>query len=224
MTTPTPPQADPDTALDQLDIELADLEADLEAAIDDTLTDAITAGVTAAALLAATAALATLVTGALRDAWDAATTAAPRIAPDRPGTRPPATPDDLTPDAVIETLAVREGIDHILRDAATRLNALDADRLTTLGQTFRRLLRDALTKLAAAVNHAFRAYAEPRRMELIWRTGSAAPCPTCLGRAGTVVAAAEEYAAEQGLWEWFGGLPPAHPNCRCRTVPVRAQR
>lgn len=87
--------------------------------------------------------------------------------------------------------------------------------------------RDTRTVVNTALNDGVEAVARHHDADLLWMSERDA-CVVCLGLAGTVVSAGEDFplAATFGTrpTEWWtpdGGLlrPPRHPRCRCRCVP-----
>lgn len=90
----------------------------------------------------------------------------------------------------------------------------------------RRMVRLATTKIHQSASAATFSFARWLDLDLEWvtrRDGKA--CTVCAAMNGKRVPSGERFANPHGpgiprrLWAGFQGLPPTHPNCRCRVIP-----
>ncbi|MBB4931828.1 hypothetical protein F4561_002648 [Lipingzhangella halophila] len=117
-------------------------------------------------------------------------------------------------------------VEMVLLDAAGRVDAAE-DKAAELERVRRRLYRLAVTKIHQAASAGTLMYARWLGLGLQWVTrqdGHA--CIVCATMHGRRVRPGQAFAPPRGpgipkLWAGFQGLPPAHPNCRCRPRVVR---
>lgn len=95
-----------------------------------------------------------------------------------------------------------------------------------VGRLQRRMTVLAVTKIHQAASASTYSYARWLGLDLEWvtrRDGRA--CAVCAAMHGRRASAGSKFALPRGpgiprrLWGGFQGLPPTHPNCRCRLVP-----
>ncbi|MBB5431366.1 phage minor head protein [Nocardiopsis composta] len=209
MTQPAPPV----TPAQRLD----DAEQQAAQEIDRILAGIAAAGITGAALLAAAAAIIAAILGPAQAAMAVGASIALDGAGRRRGTgrlqeQPIPTPIDT------DVLA-------LLEDAAARIEAAE-ERAAELERTRRQLHRLAVTKIHQAASSGTAMYARWLGVGLRWVTRlDGRACVACAAMHGRRVEPGEVFAAPTGpgiptVWPGFRGLPPIHPNCRCRVHPA----
>ncbi|GAA4928848.1 hypothetical protein GCM10023224_05220 [Streptomonospora halophila] len=186
--------------------------------IDTILAAAMAAGITGAALLAALPAL----TAAILNPAQAALGVGAAIALSGGTRRGSGRLEEVPLPTPIDT-----DVEQLLLDAAARLDAADAKQ-KELERIKRRLHRLAVTKIHQAASAGTLMYARFLGLGLRWVTRmDGRACPTCRAMHGRRVPPGERFANPHGpgiprrIWPGFHGLPPIHPNCRCRPVPAR---
>jgi hypothetical protein len=129
--------------------------------------------------------------------------------------------------AIVEDVARR--IDAALSGQTPRTGTAPvtpAPATVELARFRRRMVRLATTKIHQAASAATFSFARWLDLDLEWvtrRDGKA--CAVCAAMNGRRVPAGERFANPHGpgiprrLWAGFQGLPPTHPNCRCRVIP-----
>ncbi|GAB3213305.1 hypothetical protein GCM10027294_43620 [Marinactinospora endophytica] len=213
MTTPAPPAPTPTPAarLDELEQQAAN---DITAIVARIAATGITGAALTAAAAAITAAILAPATAALAVGIALAASGGRGRRPLREHPLP--TPVDID-------VAV------LLADAAARVDAAE-DRRAELERVRARLVRLAITKIHQAASSGTAMYARAAGLGLRWVTLRVGACATCLALDGRTVGVGAVFAAPRGphiparQWDGFRGLPPVHPNCRCRIIPTRAAR
>ena len=228
MTTPT--QITPAQQLDA-----AERQTDEE--IQAIITAAVAAGLSGAAVLAVLAALTGAVTSAAQRGFTVGAQIVLQGAAGRRARMRQLTVEPLPTSVEVDVRAVVE-------DVARRIDAAIAGEppdTTTAPVTptparveldrFRRRMRIlAVTKIHQAASSATFSYARWLGLDLEWvtrRDGRA--CAVCASMNGKRIPSGEKFADPRGpgvprkLWDGFQGLPPAHPSCRCRPVPVNTR-
>ncbi|KOX10157.1 hypothetical protein [Nocardiopsis sp. NRRL B-16309] len=228
MSQPAPPATLTATPAQRLDQAEQQAEEELVAVI----AAAVAAGLTGTALLAAVPALTNVLNKAANAGW---TIGSQIVLGAAVGWRPRShtfTPEPLPTSVEQDVLAVVE-------DVAKRIDAALAGEppaseqapvtLTPAAVEFdrfrRRMARLAVVKIHQATSAATFSYARWLGLDLEWvtrRDGKA--CVVCTRMNGRRAAAGERFTVPRGrgiprkLWAGFQGLPPSHPNCRCRCV------
>lgn len=219
----------PTTPAQQLDAAEAQASEEIQAII----TAAVAAGLSGTAILAILAALTGAVSRAAQTGW----TIGSRIVLDAAQGRrargnvfvsePLPTSVEADVRAVVEDVAAR--IDAALAgqtpDTGTA-PVTPAPASVELARFRRRMVRLATTKIHQSASAATFSFARWLDLDLEWvtrRDGKA--CTVCAAMNGKRVPAGEKFANPHGpgiprrLWAGFQGLPPTHPNCRCRVIP-----
>ncbi|MFL1440417.1 structural protein [Nocardiopsis protaetiae] len=219
---PAPPT--PAQQLDQAERQAAEELAAIIAA-------AVAAGITGAALLAIIAALIGATRRAAQTGWAVGTQLAHRASAGQRVGRSAYFAEPLPTSVDADVVAV-------VVDAAQRIDAArtgqpaggvpvtPATPEVELARFQRRMVRLAITKIHQAASAATYSYARWLGMDLEWvtrRDGKA--CAVCAGLNGVRVGPGQKFTPPRGrgvprrLWAGFQGLPPSHPNCRCRCIP-----
>lgn len=217
----------PPTPAQQLDAAEQQASEELQAII----AAAVAAGITGAALLAIIAPLMNAVQRAAQAGWSIGSRIAMNAAAGQRMGRSAYFAEPLP-------TSVEADVAAVVADAAQRIDAArtgqpaggvpvtPATPEVELARFQRRMTRLAVTKIHQSASAATYSYARWLGMDLEWvtrRDGKA--CAVCAGLNGTRVSAGEKFAPPRGrgvprkLWAGFQGLPPAHPNCRCRCIP-----
>lgn len=189
--------------------------------VEEAVTTATAAVVTAAILLALLPKLRSVVESAVRGGFVlGAASAPPRAARGRRSVRRRAgrTPKWRGAAAFLGGLA--KALKNALAAAVDDVEAgLDAQAV--VGRLVRRVRSIAFTAVSAAVAEGTAAAARIAGASLMWMV-DVKPCPVCVEMDGVTVGAGQLFpqpAAFKGLgWK---GLPPVHPNCRCRVKVLR---
>lgn len=197
---------------------LDNAETQAQQQIDTIVAAATAAGVTGAALLAVLPAL----TAAILNPAQAALGVGAAIALSGGSRRGSGQLEAVPLPTPIDT-----DVEQVLLDAAARIDAAD-EKAAELERTKRRLRRLAVTKIHQAASSGTFMYARWLGLSLRWvarQDGRA--CVVCRALHGRRVPPGERFANPHGpgiparLWQGFQGLPPVHPHCRCRCLPVR---
>lgn len=222
------PEAPATTPAQQLDAAEAQASEEIQAII----TAAVAAGLSGTAILAMLAPL----TGAVSRAAQAGWTIGSQIVLDATAghrgrgvfqREPLPTSVEADVRAVVEDVAAR--IDAAVTGQTPQTGTAPvtpAPATVELARFRRRMVRLATTKIHQAASAATFSFARWLDLDLEWvtrRDGKA--CATCAAMNGRRVPSGERFANPHGpgiprtLWAGFQGLPPTHPNCRCRVIP-----
>lgn len=212
--------------------QLAAAEQQAAEELQAIITAAVAAGITGAALLAALTPLMGAVSTAAQAGWAIGSQLARRATAGQRIGRSAYFAEPLPTSIEADVVAV-------VVDASQRIDAARTGQPTTggvpvtpatpeveLARFQRRMVRLAVTKIHQAASAATYSYARWLGLDLEWvtrRDGKA--CAVCAGLNGRRVGPGERFTPPRGrgvprkLWAGFQGLPPSHPNCRCRCIP-----
>lgn len=198
--------------------QLDNAELEAQQRIDEILAAAAAAGITGAALLALLQPITNAIEAAAQAGWGIGSRI---VLNGAAGRRARASV------LVVERMptSVEQDVIAVIMDAAAKLDRAEAKQ-AEWERTKRRLRGTAVVKIHQATSAGTYTYARWLGLSLEWvirRDGKA--CRVCRAMNGRRVGPGEKFAPPRGpgvprnLWKGFRGLPPAHPNCRCKPVP-----